>query len=707
MKFSQTALVVQLGLAFASVGVMAQDVKVLDTVIAEVETETEQLNTTSNDAQDINRRGVRRWEDFGKKLDPSVMYNRTFGEISIRGKGGPAVEVTEDGVPVPYNVDDMIGTVMPNTGAGPSGVSFATAGSVDVSKGPGGTQNSSSAGEVAVQSLGASDLIREGKKFGVRAGMSYASVDRGFTPSASAAVQLNDKFSAVAAYSQTASKETRNFNPKPAATERFNRQGLLRFQIQPSAQSVVDLGVGRFSGKAQVQNARAIRRNQEGQPITDAYAFTTLSRNRAWVKYNWQSSQSYARFAGISAQLYYSDLHNTASSKSWMLADPSDVQSEEIVFMGQRMGGLNLNTFGYVGNANFSSKWQVGLKARQTGFTQTTLRGEQVHNLIPNATARDVNLALSNTLNWRNRVQLNLGMRYDYFYRHAQPIESEQFAKPESRFGKWSPSVELRVKPFAGFTAYARYAEGFRAPTVPELYYDHRYPVSPQRSYSMQGNPKLLPENSKGYEVGAQWQSANVAASFAFFQQWYKDYIRMGLNGMTPSGDFFATYSNVGRARSTGWEANLNWRFKDHWYVRSALVYVNQMNLVDNVRMNNVAPLRGTFGLGYDNGVVAVEWSSHMASRRPLPETPEVDRPSRFNPKPSPRVYEPGHIVSDLSVSFKPKQLKGLSIAANVNNIFNQEYWTVGLSSGVSRENNRAQLSEPRRNFRVTVSYQY
>jgi outer membrane receptor protein involved in Fe transport len=89
-----------------------------------------------------------------------------------------------------------------------------------------------------------------------------------------------------------------------------------------------------------------------------------------------------------------------------------------------------------------------------------------------------------------------------------------------SSFGEaWKPKISLRYKPFDDLTFRASYSEGFRAPSLPELFKAHittfTFITDPTRppgfpaTYEVEtisgGNPNLRPETSYAYYAGLIW----------------------------------------------------------------------------------------------------------------------------------------------------------------------------------------------------------
>ena len=97
----------------------------------------------------------------------------------------------------------------------------------------------------------------------------------------------------------------------------------------------------------------------------------------------------------------------------------------------------------------------------------------------------------------------------------------------------FSPRFALRFRPFSGFTSYASYSRGFRAPTLAETSQanasgtqsavDPYSPISPNVALNyvelVGGNPHLKAEHTKNYNIGFEW-SPNGRTAVGL--DWYK-----------------------------------------------------------------------------------------------------------------------------------------------------------------------------------------
>ena len=100
------------------------------------------------------------------------------------------------------------------------------------------------------------------------------------------------------------------------------------------------------------------------------------------------------------------------------------------------------------------------------------------------------------------------------------------------------PGTETKLK--------ATYGTGFKAPTLTELYVNNP-------SFMVVGNPDLLPETSKGYDVGFEQpllhDRLRVGATY-----FHNDIANL-IEGTTDPTTFVSTYVNVGQATTQGAEA--------------------------------------------------------------------------------------------------------------------------------------------------------
>ncbi len=134
--------------------------------------------------------------------------------------------------------------------------------------------------------------------------------------------------------------------------------------------------------------------------------------------------------------------------------------------------------------------------------------------------------------------------------------------------GKTSPRLGLVVDLGVDIQLHASYAEGFRAPSLGELF----YPGS--------GNPGLKPETSRSFEMGlsreAPWRDGSMRVALTAFQTRQRQLI-----------DFdFASFRdvNIGRAQSRGLEGALSFA-EGSWRLRANVTRLDAKDLVTGLAL--------------------------------------------------------------------------------------------------------------------------
>jgi vitamin B12 transporter len=128
-----------------------------------------------------------------------------------------------------------------------------------------------------------------------------------------------------------------------------------------------------------------------------------------------------------------------------------------------------------------------------------------------------------------------------------------------SAFGGASTFQAAAAWRFDGGRVFASYGEGFRAPTLNELY-------SPGFGGLFAGNAALAPERSRSAELGVDW----TAGAHAFALRTYRTRIRdlVDFSG----GDTFQAI-NVKRAEIDGAELEWDWRSGEGWTLGATATY--------------------------------------------------------------------------------------------------------------------------------------
>jgi vitamin B12 transporter len=117
------------------------------------------------------------------------------------------------------------------------------------------------------------------------------------------------------------------------------------------------------------------------------------------------------------------------------------------------------------------------------------------------------------------------------------------------------------------FLARGSYGTGFKAPTLYQL-------------YSTYGNTTLLPETSRGWDLGAEYRSSDRRhrAGINYFSNRYRNMIEFVSVPLPP----FGVYENIGRARSNGWELYGSTRVHPRLQFNGNYTIVNAVDEITN-----------------------------------------------------------------------------------------------------------------------------
>jgi iron complex outermembrane receptor protein len=170
-------------------------------------------------------------------------------------------------------------------------------------------------------------------------------------------------------------------------------------------------------------------------------------------------------------------------------------------------------------------------------------------------------------------LKLTAGIRYDW-----QRVWKEIFASPAaSSPSQFNPKIGLVFSPSPTTTLRASYGEGFRYPSISELFTSVSTGAS---QVKIVPNDSLKPERSVSFEIGgSQWLGERVFLDLALFQSDYYDLIEAGVN----PNRFEILFSNITRARIRGFEFGI----KTDWFDRFmstdfSYTYTNPVDLNQN-----------------------------------------------------------------------------------------------------------------------------
>lgn len=268
---------------------------------------------------------------------------------------------------------------------------------------------------------------------------------------------------------------------------------------------------------------------------------------------------------------------------------------------------------------------------------------------------------------------------------------------------------------------FGSYAEGFRAPSINELYLDgihfsipHPVLFNPAAGSFVLSpnnfipNPDLVPEETQTVEFGAGVdfkkifvESDRFQAKVSYFENEADELINLSVN-VAPAATCFAPpffepcnwgtseSANVDNAELEGWEGELHYD-SDRFFARASFSSIEGTNLADGSDLGSLTPDRTAVNLG----LKVPEWNSLIGAR--------VQHASDFEQRVSDGAggftlqdERDGYMVVDFYATWRPEMVEGLRLDVGVDNVFDEDYERVF-----------AGVSEPGTNFKIAASWQF
>ena len=204
------------------------------------------------------------------------------------------------------------------------------------------------------------------------------------------------------------------------------------------------------------------------------------------------------------------------------------------------------------------------------------------------------------------------------------------YLQDEIEYGKWfivpairydhhsaygshtSPKIGVTYNATDHFRIKANYGDGFKAPTLLQLYSDLDTPMG--RSWvHLTGNPNLKPEKSKSWDLGVEAEFGKGYGSLTYFDNDVDNLIESIPKGKDSNGHDLYRYENVNKARIKGLENTLGYRFNDTLEFKVTSTLLDAKNTSTGKDLMQRARLSQIYQLIYDDhkdtGWSAVLWN--------------------------------------------------------------------------------------------------
>lgn len=308
------------------------------------------------------------------------------------------------------------------------------------------------------------------------------------------------------------------------------------------------------------------------------------------------------------------------------------------------------------------------------------------------------------------------GIRYDE-YESSSSIAPDQENSDEAI----SPRFAASYGPTNWFRVFGSYSEGFRAPSVNELYLDgvhfnipHPVLFNPAigsfvfAPNNFVPNPDLVPENTETVEFGIGFNFADLATKgdrlqtkISYFETDADDLINLSVD-VVPDATCFAppffqpctfgtsNSANVDKAEIEGIEAEFQYD-SDRVFVQASFATIEGTDLTTRADIGSLTPDR----FAINAGLKVPEWNARFGTR--LQHAGDFEQRISDGAGGFTKIDQrDGYVVLDIYSTWSPSFANGVRFDVGVNNVFDEDYERVF-----------AGVSEPSRNFKIAASWQF
>ncbi|MFD2255592.1 TonB-dependent receptor domain-containing protein [Luteolibacter algae] len=271
---------------------------------------------------------------------------------------------------------------------------------------------------------------------------------------------------------------------------------------------------------------------------------------------------------------------------------------------------------------------------------------------------------LQNDWQFHRMFGLSFGGRFDVY-------DFEDITGTDNDSSEFSPNVALEFKPVEEFTLTAGYAEAYRGVGIREAFFPAAKPAG------------LSGEDAETFKITAAFERDGFFADASYFDQTIENYI-YPIGGATSYGDVM----------NDGYEARVGYQ-KDGFLVSLSVTENNPevegYAYLDDTGMV-VAGRQWITQASYNHQESGLTFGGNIEYREEVEEIP-------FGRFPAVAAKDSYFLVNTF-IRWDVKQVEGLSLSLNVDNIFNEQYQdhTIFTDSG---------FASAGREFRIGAAYEF
>ncbi len=524
-------------------------------------------------------------------------------------------------------------------------------------------------GAVRFETKSAFDLLEPGQQWGARAKVNYYTNAEGLRFSGSAFGMISDTFGILAAGSHTDRDDYENGDGETIDNSGYDRvSGLVKISGQLGDHHYLDLG---YEG-IQDETVGFLRLNFGDFSRAGTLKNYEIGRDTASLNYSYQPDSDRIDFKST---LYYTE-HE-------VVYEEVEAATESLIGSGVNAFGIDLrNTSRF---SRFSVTYGTDLRIDEGYIVNRHLGGPGVQTGQDEET-RVLGLYAQGELPvYRDRVTLSAGARfdhYDYEDHLGQSFDSTGL----------SPNIGIKVRPLDGLTLSAGYARAFRGVGMPEVML-----IGPARGVGTDvaviNAQDIDPEEAENFELRADYQGRYIYANAAVFRQTIDDYI-------APTTTASGFRDNIGDFENTGYEIMVGSRINGFHLA---------VGVADSNPELNGEPTDSVLGLATTTGR---RWTAYVDYHHApldittgwdiqhLEETESLQDRS-FGADGT--FTKASYTVHNIFVRWEPGFADGLSLALNVNNLFDENY----IDQYVNSYSFGYAFDSPGRELTFTLAYKF
>jgi hemoglobin/transferrin/lactoferrin receptor protein len=539
----------------------------------------------------------------------------------------------------------------------------------EVLKGTGSTLYGSGAigGVISLTTKDAADFLEGDDKYGFRVKTGYHSVNKEPMTSSTFALRPVKQVDFLGNFTwrdsgnyRTGSGETLNNSAVDVMS------GLMKLGITPGEGQRLELSGLLFSDHEESVATDVNNAN------TEYAADHKISKSTATAHYTFDNPDN--DLVNLSATVYRDDTKVEDIGKHYNRDSEADLTTT----------GLDLfNTF------KFSTGWAdhaltIGTEYYHDAGTGRVNGNAEPQN--PDASQDVVGIYSQYQLKLFDQLSIIPGLRWDYYATHP---ESGNFK--DRADNRLSPKVGLNWQPLDWLAAFGSYSQGYRAPSIRELYISGtHFAIFGPFNNTFVTNPDLKPESTRTWEGGLRFNFKDVVQkgdalrlSGSYFDTRAKNFIDGNVVMDFSTFTFTTTPVNVPRASIRGSEIQLSYE-SDYVFFSGGYSRIRGDNLTDDQPLTSIPADKLMVVVG--GRLPQFDLSFGVTNEYAWKQ----DRVSDST------LAVSGYDVVGLFASWAPSEgfLKGFRVDTGIDNLFDKKY-----------ERFLALEDAPGRDYRIAVSY--